>query len=153
MATIEQRLKTVDEFTWNLVARVESWKFDHDQAMRVRDFEESLSSSLDLLNRLVNHLEEWKSEFYQEGIVESDQVLAIDRIHQLFFLLVDHVSNRVAEFERLGYEIAHVQEFLIRLRYAHGTLNSIRTISETSSRIGTEDAEAAERREISRSAP
>lgn len=153
MAALDQKLKTVDAFTWDLVASIESWKFDHDQAMRVRDFEESLPSALDLLNRLIKCLEDWKSELKQEWIIEPEQILAIEKIHQLFFLIVEYVSNRMAEFERLEYEIAHVQEFLVRLRYAHDTLNSILTISETSARIGTEDVEAAERREISRSAP
>lgn len=102
---------------------VESWKIDHEFAMRCVDFEILLQHGLFVYD-LINQIDEAIRAASRKGMIEFTRDIqdSVSALYRWWLEPCDAVLQLLVRFERQGYEVDHASEFRSAVREVRGVL-------------------------------
>src|SRR5208282_3313501 len=119
---------------------LESWRIDHDSAMRCRDLEERLALFNGLVQLCLNQKQRHDS-FSSPGSFDFDaHVEDIDQRTQDTFARIAvscrMIALRIKEFESQGYEVENAGDFRALHERTDGILREAKRIAKIEGRMG-----------------
>ena len=119
----QQRFGVVSNRVTAFREEVESWKTDHDLAMKCMDFESLLQAGLSVLDA-IHSIDERCALAVRSGqaIADDDIQEAITRLYEDWSVPCARVLQKLPEFEHAGYAVKYAPEIRAASREVAGIL-------------------------------
>lgn len=125
MATIAKRV-TLRAKQFRESAKPETWKADHDEAMRVLDLEHLVQVGISLWDYFGKTLDAW-TEDVEEGRTTYDPVVeqTFDAARRSWLQTSLAIEKMARAFEKKGYTLEHIEKFRDSINCAHFILADV----------------------------